>query len=184
VRGLYPQNHTPHPSRIRCAHSRHPLPQGERGRKPRAFQFSNSHTFAFPRRGSPGFGQDIVPPTNRGRRECRVPRAPAASRAKMKKHAELVTTGSLETFQHSLREWFTAYSVLSPVIGLGCHRRRAKLVSRNLMPASRHQDHTASLSASVRSSCAPKRPSHPIPNARDDRETPLLAGSGCAENCP
>jgi hypothetical protein len=24
----------------------------------------------------------------------------------MKKHAELVTTGSLETIQHSLREWF------------------------------------------------------------------------------
>jgi len=32
--------------------------------------------------------------------------APAASRAKMKKHDELVTTGSLETIQHSLREWF------------------------------------------------------------------------------
>jgi len=46
------------------------------------------------------------PSKNRGRRECRVPGAPAASRAKIKKHDELVTTGSLETIQHSLREWF------------------------------------------------------------------------------
>jgi hypothetical protein len=45
--------------------------------------------------------------------------------------------------------WFTAYSALSPVTGLSCHRRYAGFASqRNLMPASGHQDHTTSPSAS------------------------------------
>src|SRR6202790_467546 len=51
----------------------------------------------------------------------------------------------------------TAYFVLSPVIGLVCHRRwrikglsapgRADFASANLTPASRRQDHTTSPSA-------------------------------------
>jgi hypothetical protein len=45
-------------------------------------------------------------------------------------------------------QWFTAYSVLSPVNGLCCHRRCAG-IPRNLTPASRRQDHTISPSASV-----------------------------------
>jgi len=47
------------------------------------------------------------------------------------------------------------------------------------MPASRHQDHTALPSAfsNLRQRRYP-RPSHPAPNVRDDRETPLLAGTG------
>jgi len=36
----------------------------------------------------------------------------------------------------------------------------------------------------VRSSGADKRPSHPAPHVRDDRETPLIKGAGRAENCP
>src|ERR1700688_4562749 len=54
----------------------------------------------------------------------------------------------------------TAYFVLSPVIGLSCHRRPAKTgevrarlgrlcLSRDLTPASRRQDHTTSPSAAV-----------------------------------
>src|SRR5437588_10082323 len=46
------------------------------------------------------------PSKNRGRRECRVPNAPAASRAKMKKHDELVTTGSPDQARHSPRNGF------------------------------------------------------------------------------
>jgi hypothetical protein len=46
-------------------------------------------------------------------------------------------------------QWFTTYFVLSPVIGLFCHRRPRKLLSTNLTPASRRQDHTTSPSASV-----------------------------------
>jgi hypothetical protein len=41
----------------------------------------------------------------------------------------------------------TAYSVLSPAIGLFCHRHWRKVISANLIPASRNQDHTASPSA-------------------------------------
>jgi len=32
-------------------------------------------------------------------------------------------TGSAEAIRHSLRNGFTAYNALSPVIGLSCHRR-------------------------------------------------------------
>jgi hypothetical protein len=42
----------------------------------------------------------------------------------------------------------TAYSALSPVTGLSCHRRPRKLPSANLTPASGRQDHTTSPSAS------------------------------------
>jgi hypothetical protein len=58
----------------------------------------------------------------------------------------------------------TAYFVLSPVIGLSCHRRlrikvltrpgRARKTSANLTPASRRQDHTTSPSASAPFVCA------------------------------
>jgi hypothetical protein len=55
--------------------------------------------------------------------------------------------------------------VLSPAIGLFCHRR-----SRNnpatLMPASGHQDHTPSPSAtSVARLATPPRPPHPAPRS-------------------
>jgi hypothetical protein len=76
----------------------------------------------------------------------------------------------------------TAYSVLSPVIGFvatvfGVMRKHHRQRERQ------RQDHTASPSAAAsfvfRSS---SRPSHPAPNVRDDRETPLLwvrDGDGC-----
>src|ERR1700732_2392725 len=60
----------------------------------------------------------------------------------------------------------TAYSALSPVTGLSCHRRPRKLPSANLTPASARQDHTTSPSASgalrrcvLSASPAPRRPS-------------------------
>src|ERR1700733_433227 len=34
--------------------------------------------------------------------------------------------------RHSRTQWFTAYSVLSPAIGLSCHRRLRKLPLRKL----------------------------------------------------
>jgi hypothetical protein len=73
----------------------------------------------------------------------------------------------------------TAYSALSLVTGLSCHHRLA--------------DHPARLDASVGASgphdfavrhgaarlASPRRPSHPAPNVRDDREAPLLGdGTG------
>jgi hypothetical protein len=46
--------------------------------------------------------------------------------------------------------------------------------SANLTPASRRQDHTTRRPRQRRSSKAHARPPHPVPNVRDDRETPLM----------
>src|SRR6266480_2648208 len=56
-------------------------------------------------------------------------------------------TGSAEAIRLSLRNGFTAYSVLSPATGLFCHRRQRILLPANLTPASGRQDHTAAPSA-------------------------------------
>jgi hypothetical protein len=50
--------------------------------------------------------QDSFAQENRGRRESRVPVAPAASRAKIKKHTSVVTTGPGGFNRHSLRDGF------------------------------------------------------------------------------
>jgi hypothetical protein len=67
-------------------------------------------------------------PQNRGRGECRVPVAPAASR--VKKTRELVATGPPvhPAFPHAMV--LTVSLVLSPVTGLVCHRRRRRLLRR------------------------------------------------------
>src|SRR3954452_21967620 len=58
---------------------------------------------------------------------------------------------------------------------------------KNLTPASGRQDHTTSPSASASfvelaiASLMLPRPSHPVPNVRDDRETPPLCGTGWRE---
>jgi hypothetical protein len=100
----------------------------------------------------------------------------------MKKAHEQVTTGSPGTPGLPCAMVLTAYFVLSPATGLFCHRR-----SRGLPP----QELDASVGASgphdfaVRVSAArlapPKRPPHPAPNVRDDRDTPLLWGRDGAE---
>jgi len=115
---------------------------GRRG----SIHFSNSHTSASSRRKAPELCRRFEPPKNRGRRECRVPAAPAASRAKVKAHerSHHRFTGAS---RHSLRGGFTAYSALSPVTGLSCHRRLRDTPAR-LTPASGRQDHTALPSAS------------------------------------
>jgi hypothetical protein len=59
----------------------------------------------------------------RGRRECRAPNAPAASRAEKKKRTSVVTTVTPEITRHSPRNGFTAYFALSPVTRFCCHRR-------------------------------------------------------------
>jgi len=60
----------------------------------------------------------------RGRGKCRMPDAPAASRANEKEHTSVVTTSSPKTIRHSLRDGFTVSFVLSPVTWLFCHRHR------------------------------------------------------------
>src|SRR4051812_33006601 len=92
-------------------------------------------------------------------------------------------TGSAETLRHPPRNGFTAYFVLSPVSGVFATVIAWDL-PRNLTPRSRRQDHTTSpyvlaISSGEKTRLTPRRPSHPLPNVRDDRETPLLwAGDG------
>jgi hypothetical protein len=58
----------------------------------------------------------IIPPKdNRGRRESRVPAAPAASRAKLSEAHERNHHRFTGNTRPSLRNGFTAYFVLSPV---------------------------------------------------------------------
>jgi hypothetical protein len=75
--------------------------------------------------------------------------------------------------RHSLGNGFNGCSALSPESGL-VSLRRPGIIIQGLMPASGHQDHTALPSASGRARlCSQKRPSHPAPHVRDDRDTPL-----------
>src|SRR5205085_4858946 len=85
-----------------------------------------------------GKGEDARPPSRRalrasfipnflssecrGRRECRALGAPAASRATKKAH-EHSHHGHAGITRAFPAQWFTAYSVLSPVTGLFCHCR-------------------------------------------------------------
>ncbi|SHI10660.1 hypothetical protein SAMN05443248_8247 [Bradyrhizobium erythrophlei] len=104
------------------------------------------HTFAISRRVAPEVCKLISALSIRGRGECRAPDAPAASCALwvVSMHTSIHSEPS-ENTRHSRTQWFTAYTVLSPVIGflatVACQR------FANLMPASRHQDHTTSPSA-------------------------------------
>jgi hypothetical protein len=60
---------------------------------------------------------------------------------------------------------------VAPVAGV------MRSIIASLTPASGRQDHTTSPSARVRSrQQRTSRPSHPAPNVRDDRETPLVRG--------
>jgi len=74
----------------------------------------------------------------KGRREDRVRAAPAVSCALMHRKCAHEHTGSAEAVRPSLRNGFTAYFVLSLVIGLSCHHR--------------HADFAAQLDASVEAS--------------------------------
>jgi hypothetical protein len=74
-------------------------------------------------------------------------------------------------------QWFTAYSALSPVTGLSCHRHpREVFLPANLTPASGRQDHTASPSARVTLVSRNSRVHRIPPRVRDDRDTPLSSG--------
>src|SRR2546423_12136586 len=106
----------------------------------------------------PRFCKFVGPLENRGRRESRVPTAPAVSCAKRTVIDAHEHTGSAETARLSPRNGFTTYFVLSPVSGLFCHRHLAKNFPQGLAPASRRQDHTTSPYALAFSSGAKNAP--------------------------
>src|SRR3954454_2159360 len=104
-----------------------------------------SYTFAFSRRECARGVREFSAFPREGRGECRVPTHPQP-RMQSKKAYELVTTGRPDdpAFPHTMV--LTVSFVISPVIGLVCHRRFA-VDPQNLTPASRRQDHTTSPSA-------------------------------------
>src|SRR5438477_8904114 len=71
-------------------------------------------------------------PRSRGRRESRVPTAPAVSCAKRTVIGAHEHTGSAETARLSPRNGFTAYFVLSPVSGLFATVTPEKFASQEL----------------------------------------------------
>jgi len=112
------------------------------------------------------------PSKSGGRRESRVLAAPIASHAH-KKRTSVVATGSAK---QSDLPCAMVYGLFRALLG-----DRAFLPpsladrSANLTPASGRQDHTALPSAiNIVRLATPKRPPHPAPNVRDDREAPLL----------
>ena len=130
---------------------------------------TSKHNSAFSRRDAPELVH-VFPP-NRGRGECRVPTAPAASRVakntRVSHHGRTGTPGipARNGFNGFLRALPGDRAFLSP---------SSALLLADLTPASRRQDHTTSPSASARFVKHAARV-HRIPlRVRDDRDTPLL----------
>jgi hypothetical protein len=113
------------------------------------------------------------PPSFRGRRECRAPGAPAAARVvvvntRVSHHEYTGIT------RHSPRSGFNSlFRDLPGDLALLPPSPLRSLLLKNLTSASRRQDHTTS---PVRYRAIRQRrnlrPPHPVPNVRDDRETP------------
>jgi len=157
-----------------CAHAGGP---GSRfaclGRRACGLHFKQQTHFRIPAaRFARVVHRSFRPETKWGRGECRAHDAPAASRAKNRKHTSVVTTSSPKSPGIPARNGFTAYIALSPVIGLSCHRHR-QVIPANLTPASRRQDHTTSPSAtSAVRQRALSRPMHPAPRPWRSRYAP------------
>jgi hypothetical protein len=93
------------------------------------------------------FARNVPPSSIRGRGECRAPDAPAASCAHIgSEYAHEYSQRATGITRHSRTQWFTAYIVLSPVIGF-LATVACGVASVDLTPAPRRQDHTSLPSA-------------------------------------
>jgi len=70
----------------------------------------------------------------------------------------------------------TVSFALSPVTGLFCHRRQRNRFRQLDISVGMSGPHDFAVRGSAHSSKRHQRPSHPAPNVRDDRETPLRGG--------
>jgi hypothetical protein len=117
------------------------------------------HNSAISRRGSPELSMIFRPSKNRGRRESRVCRAHPQPRARNEKAHE-----------HSHHR----FAGLTPVTGLVCHRRLADTSAKLDTSVGVSGPHDFAVRKPRSRRKRRPRPSHPAPNVRDDRETPLL----------
>jgi hypothetical protein len=104
----------------------------------------------------------------------------------MKKAHELSHHRYAETIRHSLRDGFNGFlrslpgdrALLPPSPAM--MRKHPGLLDTSVGVSERYD-------FAVRPSCVrlahDKRPSHPAPNVRDDREAPLLEGAGRPNQC-
>src|SRR5260221_8754651 len=90
-------------------------------------------------------------------------------------------TGQRRALRHSLRNGFTAYNVISPVIGF-LATVAGGIAPTNLTPAPRRQDHTTSPYALVPFVKAPPRPPLPAPRFVTIASAPL-GGAGWLQIC-
>ena len=145
----------------------------------------SGHQSAISRRDAPESCKSL-PPQRKGVGNAGCPVHPQPRvRSGSIECTRVFTAVAPEITRHPRTQWFTAYVVISPAIGLCCHRRSRELASANLTPASRRQDHTILPSASgalVRSAISGHRIQ---PRVRDDRDTPLsgVDGGGCKVIC-
>src|SRR2546421_10040386 len=110
----------------------------------------------------------------RGRRESRVLSKHPQPRTQTKKRTSVVTTGSPNSPAFPA-QWFYGLFCALPGDRALLPPSLADCSPANLTPASGRQDHTALPYARPRSRQQRRsRPSHPAPNVRDDRDTPLL----------
>src|SRR3954451_7110437 len=110
-----------------------------------------------------------------GRGECRVPTHPQP-RMQSKKAYELVTTGRPDdpAFPHAMV--LTVSFVISPVIGLVCHRRFACAKLDASVEAS--EPHDFAVRVQHRSSAVLNNVHRIPPRVRDDRERPSVGRDG------
>ena len=126
-----------------------------------------------------GFALSFRPLVNRGRRECRMRVAPEAACAA--KSTRVSNQGYTATAGIPCTMVLTVSFVLSSVTMLGCHRHqwnRFHQLSACIGAPGPH-DFAVRTNTARRAIIAlgDVRPSHPIPNVRDDREPPLLWGT-------
>jgi hypothetical protein len=158
------------------------------------------HTFAHSPRNAPEALINLTPKEGVGNAGCPLHPRPRVHLVLVERTR--VTTSKPESPGIPARNGFNGFLRALPGDRLFCHRRprtnvvpkpgRADATSANLTPASGRQDHTTSPYAAtslVRSlliahksfnpPCNPiarktlPRPPHPMPNVRDDRETPI-----------
>ena len=121
----------------------------------------------------PSFAATLPPSSSEGAGNAGRPMRPIAACAGVvveRTRVSQVTPAKHPAFP---AQWFTAYFVLFPAIGLFCHRHRRKLVFADLTPASRRQNHTTWPSASSALVSSTVGVHRIPPRVRDDRDTPL-----------
>ena len=129
------------------------------------------HTFAISPRLSREFCLIVPPSENRGRRECRALDAPAASRVEKNTRVSHHGHAGSPGIPHAMV--LTVSFVLSPVIGLVCHRRQRNGFHQLDAGVEASGPHDFSVRGQAPSSTRRLRPPHPRPTFVTIAKRPL-----------